>query len=317
MANSHDGWLVEKFLSLQRQILECCDDQNELIETTARQDPEFRSLCLDFDRITTKLDQESRDSNDGMIDPVSDTFIKQWRFYEKHLRTPITNIAFLDLIDAIDARNDNTHSVSEREKNWNFADDQARDDVASMRHALQYFKEMEDEEDISEGVSAIEKIVGSNDIDIQGFLRRLELVPNLYIPHKVSRSAPGEVFALYDLWADARRAFLFGAPLAALALVRAILEKMLRKFYKAKGESLAELIKSYSRDLGQSEQDDLHRIRIVANAILHTEGKLRGLSEFQLAREKKITARAASDPERETIQLLEAARNLIEHCMDS
>lgn len=317
MANTHDGWLVERFLSLQGQILECCDDRTELVEATARQDLEFRSLCIKFSLIVMKLDQENRNSKDGMIKPVSDNFIRQWRFYEKHLRAPISNIAFLDLIDAIDTIEDGSPSISEREKDWRFAEDQANEDVKSIKRTLRYFKDMDDDEDISEGISTIEKLVVSDNIDIQGFLRRSELVPSLLIPHRVSRSAAGEGFALYDLWADARRAFLFGAPLAALALVRAILEKMLRKFYKAKGESLAELITSFSPALNPSEGDELHRIRIIANAILHTEGKYRELTEFQLARERKITERAASDPERETIQLLEAARNLIERCTDS
>jgi hypothetical protein len=306
--------LISEFLSLQRKILTCCDDQPELVLPTARQDPQFRTLCLKFGRIVAKLDQENRKSKDGMIEPVPDIFIRQWRSYEEDLREPISYIELLDLLDSIDGSEDKPHPTSTYESDWSFADDQGAEAARLVKWTLRYFRDMADDDDFLDGISNIELLLNPDNIDIQGAFRRLELVPNLLVPQKVARAARGENFALYQLWADARRAFIFGSLLAAIPLVRAILEKLLRDFYKAKGENLSDLIGGFSTGL---RKDELHRIRIVANAVLHTETKLYQKSEFQLAREKKIVQEAASDPEREAVQLLKAVRNLIERCTDS
>jgi len=67
---------------------------------------------------------------------------------------------------------------------------------------------------------------------------------------------------------EAHEAFVFGAPLAALALMRSIVETMLRDHYGAQGSDLNELIRVCS-NLPEGANPAALRVRRLANAVLH------------------------------------------------
>ena len=73
-----------------------------------------------------------------------------------------------------------------------------------------------------------------------------------------------------NFW-QAREAFVWGVPYAALALMRSIAEVVLRDFYGASGSNLAELISNVS-DLPEGVHPAaLNRLREMANTVLHLD----------------------------------------------
>jgi hypothetical protein len=123
-------------------------------------------------------------------------------------------------------------------------------------------------------------------------------VPFVLIPRHVSQHhGEAEKLSLLTHLQQAHDAFIFGVPFAALALMRSILETTLKKHYHATGKDLEQLIDN-SRDLprGASKQS-LHRLRHLANDILHFE---------------KEKVRLPNDSERELLSLLNVLRVLIE-----
>jgi hypothetical protein len=71
---------------------------------------------------------------------------------------------------------------------------------------------------------------------------------------------------------QAHHAFVMGAPLASLALMRSIMEVVLRDHYGAKGNDLDDRI-NHARERLPSGANAaaLHRLRKLANAILHVD----------------------------------------------
>ena len=72
---------------------------------------------------------------------------------------------------------------------------------------------------------------------------------------------------------QAQEAFVYGVPLAAFALIRAILEKVLRQHYGATGSNLWSLINS-AKDLPKEiHWAQLERMRRLGNDALHVDKK--------------------------------------------
>ena len=102
---------------------------------------------------------------------------------------------------------------------------------------------------------------------------------------------------------QAHDAFVFGATYAALALMRSIMEAVLRDHYRAEGKDLSDRIYNARNRLPPSANAAaLHRLRKLANAILHLDREkdedLSSLDEVKL--------------EKEIISLLFVLRALIE-----
>jgi hypothetical protein len=96
---------------------------------------------------------------------------------------------------------------------------------------------------------------------------------------------------------QAHDAFVFGVPFAALALMRSILEVTLTKHYRAEGKDLEEKI-THCRNLPPgAPKCDLHKIRRLANDVLHFNNE---------------QVRLPQDFERELLTQLDVLRALIE-----
>lgn len=74
------------------------------------------------------------------------------------------------------------------------------------------------------------KIAG---LDVSGILWRRRALPHILIPTHVARHYGDVKVSLYRRLHQAGRAFVFGAPLAALALQRAVIEEVLAKHWGA------------------------------------------------------------------------------------
>jgi hypothetical protein len=103
--------------------------------------------------------------------------------------------------------------------------------------------------------------------------RRRMLIPFVLFPRHVSRGFNNSEFSsVYQNLRQAQDAFIFGAPAAALALMRSVMEMVVRDFYGASGSKLDELIDSIAANLpSRASAPALHRLRRLANRVLHGE----------------------------------------------
>lgn len=124
----------------------------------------------------------------------------------------------------------------------------------------------------------------------------------MFFPRHVAARG-GENLSIYESLRQAHEAFIYGAPYAALALMRSIMEVVLREHYGANGNDLSERI-SNSRKLlpkGATEAS-LHRLRKLANAILHLDP----------GNEAALLKLEPAEMEMEILSLLRMLRSLIE-----
>ncbi len=68
---------------------------------------------------------------------------------------------------------------------------------------------------------------------------------------------------------QAYEAFIYGSPFAAIAMMRAILEVLLKEQYSSTGADLNELISTAKRLPEDVPRARLHRLRWLANLFLH------------------------------------------------
>jgi hypothetical protein len=159
-------------------------------------------------------------------------------------------------------------------------------------------------ESIEDGMAAWERLKQDAGFDLRGVFRRRELVPFVLIPrHVAAKHGSAEVLSMLKNLQQAHDAFVFGATFAALALMRAIMEGLLRDHYGTKGPKLSERI-NQARELLPSGANAaaLHRLRRLANAILHLDSdKDEGLPKIEPVQLEK-----------EIVSLLFVVRALIE-----
>jgi hypothetical protein len=128
---------------------------------------------------------------------------------------------------------------------------------------------------VEEGQLAWQYLVQTIGFDAEGTFRRHKLIPWTFVPQHVSNrhDHPGDPSARASLFRhlhEAHTAFMFGAPYAAIAMCRSILELVLREHYGAEGDDLNDMIKCATRYLPHRVNPlILHKLRIRANEVLH------------------------------------------------
>ncbi len=161
-----------------------------------------------------------------------------------------------------------------------------------------YLKEVDD------GVQVWNDLATVAGFDLEMVLRRRSLVPFVKIPRHVSAShGEREVLSLLVLLQQAQEAFIYGADFAALALMRAILEIVLKKHYGAKALNL-EILVDDARKLPKGvDRKDLHKLRELGNDLLHFK-----TAQMKESGRDKIFAA----PEGEILSLMAVLQTLIE-----
>jgi formylmethanofuran dehydrogenase subunit D len=139
-----------------------------------------------------------------------------------------------------------------------------------------------------------ERLIGDHGLDLRGVFRRRALVPFVLVPRSIAaKHGSAEKLSMLKNLQQAHDAFVFGASYAALALMRSIMEAVLRDHYRADGKDMNERIQNARRQLPPGANDAaLHRLRKRANAILHLDQeKDEGLPELDEVRlEKEIVS---------------------------
>jgi hypothetical protein len=212
--------------------------------------------------------------------PPDPKFISSWRDFEKRFEIQLLKATFGGLISKTYQRS--------AERDWNIADGDGAIAADLIEKAIQFASfqaqliDPESEEPLEDysvtldeavelGVGHFRSLTDKIGLDLHGIFRRRNLIPFVLFPrHVAARHSPTETSSIYEKLQQAYDAFVFGVPFAALALMRSILEIVLREHYGADGENLSECISNSSKRLPKGVAvAPLHRLRRVANSIPH------------------------------------------------
>ena len=137
---------------------------------------------------------------------------------------------------------------------------------------------------LNKGLGAYGYLQNTVGIDHSEIMRRWVEIPHTLIPRHVSNHHGQEVGSLYNLLAEAHKAYVVGCNGAAMALCRAILDMVLTEHYRVEGKDLEAIITkaegSYRHIVSGK---GLHEHRKTANLVLHDPKRLKELTSEQVA----------------------------------
>ncbi len=202
------------------------------------------------------------------------------------------------------------------DRQWDTADDEASGQSRAIEEAIDFAGENaaqgwrwdETQQDfierIEDGTAAWDRLKQETGFDLRGVFRRRALVPFVLVPRQVAeKQGSAEKLSMLRNLQQAHDAFVYGAHYAALAMMRSIMEAVLRDHYGAEGEDRKVRIGNARKPLPRGASGAaLHRLRRLANAVLHLDReKDEGLPRMD---NKRL--------EKEIVSLLFVLRALIE-----
>lgn len=306
MSATKDSDEVIRFMTLFQKLRDWIDDNPNDLEKLAADDEVLKRLCNDLGFAATFLSMNEKRQRRLFSAPVDPKFIVAWRAYEERYASPISGIFLTDI--GLDTGASPVENKSRADFLWEAADDDAKEQSSAIEGALDFaYDQATDDwrdfgegfrESIEDGKAAWDRLAAETGFDLRGVFRRRELVPFVLIPRHVSQyHGAAEKLSLLTHLQQAHDAFVFGVPFASLALMRSILETTLKTHYCTTGKDLAELIDNCRGLPRDASKAALHRLRHLANDILHFNNE---------------KVRLPADFEREILSLLIVLRALIE-----
>ena len=272
---------VEGFLVLYRKLVSYCDDEPSHLIEMAQEDSSTEKLCHDLWFLAHSLERAEDPSAVRYAKTVDPAFIKAWRSYQDRFSPILASIMLADLISSweVDAP---LEKKSRFEIEFDYASDQAKEAAAGVKLIMDFAQDQlnqdwrtfseEFEAHAQSGLDEWSRLTRSMKFDLEGVFRRRELVPFVLIPRHVSDAYGNEILSLFSRLRDAHEAFIYGAFLASLALLRAILETVIVQHYGGQGPDLEAKINS-AKIPSMVPKSVLHRLRRNANAVVHGETK--------------------------------------------
>ena len=302
MSTGKDSSEVVVFMAKFTELKDWSDDVPDDLLELAVKDVSVKDLCVQVQEAASIFQQDELHSPSPFRAPVDPEFQKAWRDFEQRYEHLLSQISLEDWLYAGPGLPIDAFRLGPRlnpSETWNIDDRFASDRTAHIEAAIDFaeFKadDLEDEDyqaDVRSGVDSWRELRQNVGLDARGAFRRRALFPRILVPrHVASKHGSAEPLPLYTLLQQAHDAFVFGAPYAALALMRSILEKILRDHYGGTEDRLDKLINQAFR-FGR-QKDDLHHIRKLVNAILHwddekSEWEKRFFSDTVEVQEKSV-----------------------------
>lgn len=281
---------LESFLVEFRKLKIFCDDEPAQLADLANSDESVRAQCLRLYEADAKFKTISRQGRSPNFDLKTKGVAQDyWRYRE----------AYSDIVRKVHkAHAGPKHNVSIDlyddetldERNWWIADEVGRSQGAKIDNSIFFGIHSLDEDEkwalppsaaekIRDGLDLLDEVNQTLGIYWPGIFRRRELVPKVFIPDSVSwKLKPGDTDTWLSYLQEAQDCFVYGNTRASLALLRSILEKILKRHFRSQGESLRKLINSATRLPVGCNKADLHQLRVTANLVLHDSGTSSGTS---------------------------------------
>lgn len=313
MSDDKDAAEVIQFLDLFARLKPHCDDRPDRLPDLAREKQDVRQICLDLYWSVQDLKAGERRDRQLFAAPTNPDFRQAWRDFEDRYDEVLEQLMLEHWLQI--GLTVGSDGQSRFDRRWDAAEVMAKLDAANMTEALDFAEfvvtsnadghyDAAQMEDCSDGLQNWRGLIDGAGFDVEGVLRRRHLVPFVLVPRDVA-AKHGQTNRLSMLrhLQQAQEAFVYGAPFAALALMRSIVEAVLRDHYGAEGRDLSERISSVqSRLPAGASLESLHRLRRLANAILHLDpGRGEGIPKMDDIRLEK-----------EVLSLLYVTRALIE-----
>lgn len=312
-----DSEQVVRFMRLFARMKDLSDDSPEHLTNLAATDPGFNAICNDLSVSAFFLERSEMSGKARFTAPVDPAFLRAWRDYENRYQAVLSGI-FLEAL-GLDISGSESAPTSKWDQMWQAADGEAEEQANAINNFIHFAKDNADQEHrwepdfaqrLQDGIDAWEGLKDRAGLDLRGMFRRRALVPFVLVPRKVAAKHGGaEKLTMLENLRHAHDAFIFGATHGALALMRSVMEGVLRDHYGTVRADPNEQVKLGERiDAARDRLPPganaaaLHRLRDLANAVLHLDRKkyasLGNMNEQRL--------------EREIISLLGVLRELIE-----
>ena len=313
-----DSTEVVEFMTLFARLKLFSDDTPEELADQAASDSSVRDLCTQLSFAASFLKMNERRARVLFAAPVDPAFLAAWRDYEDRYEPIVSGIWLSDFRSSNfgpEIASVEPSRVPKADLQWDNADDEASEQASGIEEAIDFAQFNADQEDrwidqpdfierIQDGIAAWERLKQDTGFDLRGVFRRRALVPFVLVPRQIAaKHGSAETLSMLKNLQQAHDAFVFGAAYAALALMRSIMEAVLRDHYRAEGNDLNERIRNARGRLPPGANEGaLHRLRKLANAILHLDReKDEGLPKMDEVRLEK-----------EIVSLLFVLRSLIE-----
>lgn len=294
---------VLEFMALFARLKDWSDDDPEGLFDFTASDESVRELCTRLSFAAHFLKMNERRARALFAAPVDPAFLAAWRDYEARYESILSGIWVSDFLPEL--ANAEPSIVPKADLQWDNADDEASEQASGIKEAMDLAQFNADQEDrwidqpdfierVQDGIAAWERLRQDTGFDLQGVFRRRALVPFVLVPRLIAaKHGSAETLSMLKNLQQAHDAFVFGATYAALALMRSIMEAVLRDHYRAEGKDLSERIRNARGRLPPGANEGaLHRLRKLANAILHLDRKKdEGLPKMDEVRlEKEIVS---------------------------
>ena len=280
MTASKDSDELIRFTVLFQKLRQLVDGSMDILHDETSDNPILSRLSFDLWRAANALRTKERVVRELFNSPTDPRFVELWRDYERNWEHAVGRIVVREAL-GIESES-GAAPESPLKAHWSTEDqtgvEDSRDVALAFEHAKldidasEYSAAYSDDyrRDVANGFAARSSLVEEVGLDLPGIFRRRSLVPFVLIPRHVGKAhGDSEKLSLLSLLREVQEAFVYGMPLAALALMRAILEALLKNHYKSHGEQLNELINNTSDLPKYVSKDGLHRLRERANDILH------------------------------------------------
>lgn len=303
---------VVEFMTLFARLKLFSDDAPDDLSALAANDSSIEVLSTQLSLAAHLLKMNERRARELFAAPVDPDFLIAWRDYEERYESIVLGIVLSSFLPELGSGE--ASRIPKAELQWDIADDEASEQAGGIEDAIELARyKVENDGDyldpefaqkVEEGVAAWDRLSSDTGFDLRGIFRRRALVPFVLVPRRVAaKHGSAETPSMLKNLRQAHEAFVFGATYAALALMRSILEAVLRDHYRAEGKDLNERIQNARDRLPRGAGEPvLHRLRKLANAILHLDRErdegLPKMDEVQL--------------EKEIVSLLFVLRSLIE-----
>lgn len=292
MVGSEDDEDVIRFRTRFEKLRDWIDDNPVGLPKLAYDDAPLQALCFEVWESSNRISSKERRHRELFAGPVDPAFISAWRDFEERYRSAIFEIT---VVASLDLAPSNGHLAAKIENDrfdseWRRAAEEAALDAAAVNAAINqadvevcsvhesgsesnHSDYVEHLEEVKAGVTAWANLADQVGFDLEGVFRRRALVPFVNIPsHVANNQGKTDPLTLTTHLKQAQEAFVYGVPFAALALMRSILDVVLRRYYCESTfdkDDLKDII-DYARGLPSvANKQRLHRLRMLANNILH------------------------------------------------
>ncbi len=271
------------FLATFARLKEETDDDPKQLCPLGKLGQEIQRLCEELHRSAEEFQAFEERSPVAMARHISPASVKARREYEERWAEPVSSVAWRWLLLALEkqfpvlSENDEEAEEFPKAKQDPLADrieDWKYDSKGWAREIERAFDEIfelsgcdtsGEYEWVEGSLRAWDRLRGAG-LDVADALWRRRAIPFVLVPQHVANRYGKEHQSLYLRLHQAAKAFIFGAPLAALALQRAVLEEVLKKHW---GSEKGHIRDACLPELSWDSRAD--RLKNLANKALHGE----------------------------------------------